>query len=180
MLTNIGVPETKVPQAKTPPIPDFNIPQAKPLREALLKLKVCKETVNKLNQPYISRVNEHRSETIRTLQLLWGRLHEEGAYSPSRAWEKVLLLAQRKTQETLDDLFNMVVSLARNHVTNLATKKRKSQPVFDQVSIRACLFTEADWVCSVLSIFSSGISPIQKVVRTLVRMRRRNSLFALV
>jgi hypothetical protein len=38
---------------KPPPIL-FDIPQPKPLREALLKLKVHKETVNKLNQVYIN------------------------------------------------------------------------------------------------------------------------------
>ena len=139
ILVKLGVPEPKVPEEKTPPIPNFDIPRPKPLQEALLKLKVCKETVNKLNRLYISRTNEYRSETTCELQLLWRRLHEEGAHSPFRAWKRVLLLAQRNTQETLDDLFDTFVSLAQDHVANLGSKKRKSQPVFDQVSIETGL-----------------------------------------
>ena len=139
MLINMGFPEPKIQQEKPPPVL-FDIPHPKPLRETLLKLKVHKETVNRLNQIYTSHVNEFRSKTMQELQLLWSCLHLEGSHTPLLAWEKVLLAAQRKTQETLDILFDMVVDRARDVVTNLATKKRKNQPVFDQVSISVCLF----------------------------------------
>jgi len=140
MLINMGFPECRIQLAKAPPI-SFDLPPPKPLREPLLKLKVRKEIVNLLNQIYISRADEYRSEMTRELQLIWRDLHIEGSHTPLRAWEKVLLLAQRKIQETLDGLFDMVISRARDHVAN---KKPKSQPVFDQVSNRACLFSVAD------------------------------------
>jgi len=176
MLNNMGIPECKIQQEKPPPI-SFDIPPPKPLREALLKLKVRKETVNILDQIYISRANEYLSGMTRELQLIWRNLHIEGSHAPLQAWEKVLLLAQRKTQETLDDLFDMAISQARDPVAN---KKRKSQPVFDQVSIRARLFSIADWSRSVLLIFCSGISPAPAAVRTPARTKRRGSLFPLV
>jgi hypothetical protein len=175
MLNNMGVPERKFQQGKAPPI-SFDIPAPKPLREALLKLKVREETINRLNQIYISRVNEFRSKTTQELQILWRSLHVEGSHIPLRVWEKALLLAQRKAQKTLDDLFDMVISRARDHVAN---KKRKSQPVFDQVSIRARLFSVADWFRSALLIFSSGVSLVP-AVRTPVVTKRRSSLFPLV
>ena len=176
MLNNMGVPERKIQQEKPPPI-QFDIPPPKPLREALLKLKVRKETVNRLNQIYISRADEYRSVMSRELQLFWRSLHVGGSLNPLQAWEKVLLHAQRKTRETLDDLFDMVMSRARDHV---AITKRKSQPVFDQVSIRTHLFPVADWFRSALLIFSSGISLVPAGVRTPVGTKRRNSLFPLV
>ena len=136
----MGIPERKLQQEQPPPVL-FDIPSPKPLREALLKLKLRKETINILNQIYITRANEYRSETAQELQLLWRSLHVEGSLIPLQAWEKALLLTQRKIQETLDDLFDMVISRARDHV---ADKKRKSQPVFNQVSIIARLFSVAD------------------------------------
>ncbi len=136
MLINMGVSEPKLQQET----PLLDLPRPKPIREALLKLKVRKETVNKLDQIYTSRTNEYRSETMRELQIFWRSLHVEGSHTSVRAWEKVLFLSQRKTQETLDDLFDMVISRARDHVANLSTKKRKSQPVFDQVSIKTLYF----------------------------------------
>ena len=138
MLINMGVPEPRL-QEKPPPI-KFEIPPPKPLREALLTLNIPKEAVDRLNQIYISRVNEYRSEVTRELQLLWRDLHVEGSHTPLRAWEAVLL-AQRKTQETIYDSF---ISQARDHFAKLDTKKRRSQPVFDQVSIRAYLFSVSD------------------------------------
>ena len=142
MLNNMGVPEPKIQQEKPPPTM-FDIPHPKPLRETLLKLKVHKETVNKLNQIYTNRVDEYRSKTIQELQLLWSSIHVEGSHSSLRAWDKALLLTQRKAQETLDACFDMMVGQAHNHIANLATKKRKNQPVFDQVRIGACLFQVA-------------------------------------
>ena len=131
MLNNMGVPERRIQQEKPPP-DLFDLPPPKPLREALLKLKVRKEFVNKLDQIYTTHTNEYRSEMTRELQLIWRNLHIEGSHTPLKAWKKVLLLAQRKTQETLDNSFDMVISQARDLVAN---KQRKSQSVFDQVSI---------------------------------------------
>ena len=138
LLNSMGVSECK---EKPHPIL-FDIPRPKPLREALLKLKVRKETVNRLDQIYISRVNEYRSKVTRELQSLWNSLHVEGSHIPPRVWDKALLLAQKKIQETLDNLFDIVISRANDHIAN---KQRKSQPVFDQVSIRARLVSVADW-----------------------------------
>jgi len=178
MLYKMGVPVPKI-QQEPPPIL-FDIPQPKPLPDALLKLKVRKETVNRLNQIYMTRVNEHRSEATRELQLLWRSLHIEGSDTPLLVWENALLLAQRKIQETLDALFDMIVNRARDHLADLSIKRPRSQPVFDQVSIGACLFSVADWLCSALLVFSSGISPVRTAVRTPARTKRRSSLFPLV
>lgn len=134
MLMNMGIPEPKV-QRETPPPVQFDMPQPKPIREALLKLKLRKETVDKLSQVYTRQINEYRSGATRELQLLWRDLHIEGSHTPLRAWEKALLLTQRKVQQTLDDLFNMVVNHARDHVAAVGTNKPTNQPVFDQVSI---------------------------------------------
>ena len=176
MLINMGVPEPKIQREKPPPI-QFDLPQPKPLLEVLLKMKVRKETVSRLNQIYIRQINEYRSVTTRELQLLWRNLHVEASHTPLRAWEKALLLTQRKVQQTLDDLFDMVVSRARDHVANVGTQKQKSQPVFDQVSMRTCLLSVADWIYSTLQIFSYGFSP---TVRTPIGTKRRSSLFGLV
>ena len=138
---SMGVPERKIQQAKPPPIL-FDLPRPKPLREAFLKLKVPKDTANTLNEIYTRRVNEFRSKTTQELQLLWGCLHVEGSHVPLLVWKNALLLTQRKTQETLDHLFDMVVSQARDHVANLGTSKPKTQPVFDQVSIK-CLYLQS-------------------------------------
>ena len=143
MLINMGFPEPKIQQEKPPPIL-FDLPRPKPLREALLKLKLRKETISKLNETYIRRTEEYLSKTTRELQLLWSGLHVEGSHIPLLAWENALLFTRRKTQETLDALFDMVVDQARDVVTNLATKKRKIQPVFDQVSINVCLYQISD------------------------------------
>ena len=179
MLINMGFPEPKIQQEKPPPIL-FDIPHPKPLRETLLKLKVHKETVNKLNQIYISQVDEYRSKTMQELQSLWSCLHLEGSRTPLLTWEKVLRFTQRKTQETLDAWFDMVVDRARDLVANLSAEKRKNQPVFDQVSIRTYQFSVADRLCSALLISSSGISLVRAAVRTPVGMKRRSSLFPLV
>ena len=179
MLNNMGFPERKIQQENPPPIL-FDLPPPKPLRETLLKLKLRKEAVNTLNQIYISRVDEFLSETRRELQLLWRELHIEGSHAPLQAWEKALLRTQRKTQETLDDLFDMVISRAHGHVANLSTKKRKSQPVFDQVSIRTRPFSVANWFRSALLIFCSGVSPVPAAVRTPAGTKRRSSLLLLV
>ena len=180
MLNNMGVPEARI-QEKPPPIL-FDLPSPKPLRETLLKLKVHKETVNKLNRIYTSHVDEYRSKTTQRLQLLWSSLHVEGSHTPLLAWEKVLLLTQKKTQETLDALFDIVVGQARDLVANLSAEKRKNQPVFDQVStsIRMYQISVADLLCSALLISSSGISLVQEAVRTPVGTKRRSSLFPLV
>ena len=178
MLNNMGVPEARIQEEKPPPFL-FDLPGPKPLREALLKLKVRKETVDRLNEIYISRVNEFRSEMMRELQSLWRSLHIEGSHTSLQAREMVLL-AQRKAQETLDNLFDMVVNRARDHVANLDTRKRTSQPVFDQVSISTYLFSVSDRVCSASLIFSSGVSPVPVAVRTPVGTKRRSSLFPLV
>ena len=138
MLINMGLPEPKV-REKAPPIL-FDLPQPKPLREPLLKLKLRKETVNRLNHIYISRTNEYLEATIRELQLLWSSVYVEGSHAPLRIWDKVILSAQEETQKTLDDMFDMVVASARDHVANLATMKRKSQPVFDQVRVERAYF----------------------------------------
>ena len=179
MLNNMGVPEPKIQQEKPPPAL-FDIPHPKPLRETLLKLKVHKDTVNRLNQIYTNQVNEYRSKTMKELQLLWSCMNVEGSHTPLRAWNKALLLTQRKTRETLDAWFDIVVDRARDAVTNLSAKKRQSQPVFDQVSIRTYQFSVADWLCSALLISSSGISLVRVAVRTPVGMKRRSSLFPLV
>ena len=179
MLISMGVPEPKV-QLETPPPILFDLPRPKPLREALLKLKLRKETVSKLNEAYVSRTEEFLSKTTRELQSLWSGLHVEGSHIPLLAWENALLLTRKKTQETLDTSFDMVVDRARNLVANLSAEKRKNQPMFDQVSIRMCLSSVANWSCSALLIFFSGISPIRMAVRTPVRTKRRNSLLALV
>ena len=145
MLHNMGIPEPKIQQEKPPDIL-FDIPHPKPIRETLLKLKVHKEAVDKLNQIYTSQVNEYRSKTMQELRLLWNCLHVEGSHTPLRAWDKVLLLTQKRTRERLDAWFDMVVNRARDLVANLSAEKRKNQPVFDQVSYRTYQFSVADWL----------------------------------
>lgn len=116
------------------PMPDFSIVLPQPLRAPLIKIGVCAATATKLDALYVQHVDEYRVKVSVELHDLWKRLHEEGAYNPVETWTGVAKIAQKKASATLQEIFDIFCNVATEHVKDLRSRKRKSQPVFDQVS----------------------------------------------
>jgi len=131
LQNNYGVPPP--PPQSAPPLPQFTVATPDALRDKLLKLGICKRTTTALNEIYIRNVDNYCSESTESLRVLWKRLHDDGARDPLRTFNGVLEATRNQMKETLDAIFTMIVDIA---VKTLGTKKRKSQPVFDQVRLQ--------------------------------------------
>lgn len=134
-LATMGI-QRPPPSASTATMPEISVELPRPLREALIKAGICKETATKLNAIYMRNVNDYRSKAHEELHQLWKSAHEDGAKVLLSRWNAITSTVQRRVRSTLDDMHDSIVDMACEHVKGLHATKRKSQPVFDQV----CLF----------------------------------------
>ena len=138
-LATMGIQKPRSSSAPITVMPQISIVSPRPLREALIKGGICKETATKLNAVYMRNINDYRSKAYEELRQLWRSAHEDGAHGLLSRWDTITSTVQRRVRSTLDDMHDSIVDMACEHVKGLLAAKRKSQPVFDQV----CLFLTA-------------------------------------
>ena len=129
-------PTTKAQRGVVPPTPELSIVMPTPLQEHLHKLGLCKDSAAKLNRIYVDAATDYRSKAAAELRLLWKNLYEDGAYQPEQTWHRMHDLVQKNARGVLRDIFERFCAITREHIKVLGSRKRKSQPVFDQVSDR--------------------------------------------